>query len=824
MNKSAQLSMKLMALTVIATITLLLSSGTSVSAFSGTGDGTVGTPFQITTCEQLQEMNDDKAAYYALANSIDCSGTSSWNAGAGFVPVGTSAAAFTGTLTGNASYTISGLFIQVATVDVGLFGYTTGATISEVHLTGINYTQTSVSAEPMGGLVGTMSGGSISHCSTAGTIRQTTVVSSNFNDYVGGLVGLAFGNGTISHSSSSVALTTAARIYDLGGFAGGIDGTVTITDSFATGNLTLAASASTIGGFIGEQLGNTSITNCYSTGTITTANAYGVGGFVGYMSADEGSSLTTSSYSTSVISITSGTGNVVGGFAGNISNGAQVTNSYATGSLTFTGTGIEAVGGFVGLLDWNWSGPTPLISSSHSTGAILSDSTASAVGGFIGTFDKGAVSTSYSTGNVTIGAVAETSTRIGGFLGRSNEPDTTIHQCYSEGSVITTGNAYNLGGFAGEIAGAVTESSSTGNVSGADTIGGFAGILMDDAQISNSYSRGNAAQTFASAEVTIGGFVGWVQFNAVDIANSYSTGTVTPLEASPSVGGFAGRLSSSAALASSYWDTEASGQATSPAGTGVTTAQLKNSSNLTGWDFSTIWGISPSYNDGYPALKFMLPASSPTVTTTSPATSIATTTATVSGNVSADGGAEITERGVVYSSVNNPPTLSDSKLVVTGRIGALSASLTGLTANTTYYARAYATNSEGTSYGDVVSFTTLTGVPTTLRNVYFTFGKLRYGRYASSYQMRSGDMIYLKNYNPKQVKLLAISLYDYSKKGNQCYTRTWRNSTAMYMRTCGLLPAKRKYAFIFTFQDVATRAVIKKYFVVNNISSSTITY
>jgi sugar lactone lactonase YvrE len=218
-----------------------------------------------------------------------------------------------------------------------------------------------------------------------------------------------------------------------------------------------------------------------------------------------------------------------------------------------------------------------------------------------------------------------------------------------------------------------------------------------------------------------------------------------------------------------------------------------------------------------------LSAVAPTVSTTSPATSIAVTAATVSGVVSSDGGAEITERGIVYSSTNNTPTL-ETRVMVTGTTGAISQSLTGLVANTTYYARVYATNSEGTTYGNVITFKTLTAIPTTLKNVYFTFGKLRYGRYAAPSQMRSGDYIYLKNYDPKKVKLLAISLYDYNIKGNQCYSRTWKSSTHMYMKTCGLLPTKRKYAFIFTFQDIATRTIIKKYFVVNTISSSTITY
>jgi sugar lactone lactonase YvrE len=228
-------------------------------------------------------------------------------------------------------------------------------------------------------------------------------------------------------------------------------------------------------------------------------------------------------------------------------------------------------------------------------------------------------------------------------------------------------------------------------------------------------------------------------------------------------------------------------------------------------------------NIGYIS-KFMI-LTSPVVATINPASAITKDSATISGIVSTDGGAAITERGMIYSVSNSTPTVdSGIKTAISGTTGIMSTPLTGLTANTTYYFRAYAINSNGTSYGNVLTFKTLTSVPTTLKNVYFTFGKLRYGRYATPSQMRTGDMIYLKNYNPKQVKLLAISLYDYKIKGNQCYSRTWRSSTSMYMKTCGLLPTKRQYAFIFTFKDLATGVTIKKYFVVNTISSGTVTY
>lgn len=98
-------------------------------------------------------------------------------------------------------------------------------------------------------------------------------------------------------------------------------------------------------------------------------------------------------------------------------------------------------------------------------------------------------------------------------------------------------------------------------------------------------------------------------------------------------------------------------------------------------------------------------ATTPTVTTTA-ASSIAIFSADSGGNVTDDGGASVTERGIVYATSSNPTT-SDNKLAdgSTGE-GSFSASITGLSASTTYYVRAYAINSQGTSYGSNESFTT----------------------------------------------------------------------------------------------------------------------
>lgn len=94
----------------------------------------------------------------------------------------------------------------------------------------------------------------------------------------------------------------------------------------------------------------------------------------------------------------------------------------------------------------------------------------------------------------------------------------------------------------------------------------------------------------------------------------------------------------------------------------------------------------------------------PVISTTS-ISQITTTTAISGGNIASDGGASITSRGVCWNTTGNP-TISDAKTSDGGGIGSFTSSITGLTSNTTYFVRAYATNSQGTAYGSHVSFTT----------------------------------------------------------------------------------------------------------------------
>ena len=88
---------------------------------------------------------------------------------------------------------------------------------------------------------------------------------------------------------------------------------------------------------------------------------------------------------------------------------------------------------------------------------------------------------------------------------------------------------------------------------------------------------------------------------------------------------------------------------------------------------------------------------------------ITDTTAQCGGTISSDGGATVTARGVCWSMGENPTVADDTTNDGKGA-GSFTSYVTGLTASTTYYLRAYATNSAGTGYGSTISFTTEEGL------------------------------------------------------------------------------------------------------------------
>ena len=125
-------------------------------------------------------------------------------------------------------------------------------------------------------------------------------------------------------------------------------------------------------------------------------------------------------------------------------------------------------------------------------------------------------------------------------------------------------------------------------------------------------------------------------------------------------------------------------------------------------------------NGGFVIIPGISAANSPVqlaTLTTSAVSSLTNISATSGGNITDDGGANITTRGVCYS-INTNPTTADNITNDGNGMGSFTSNLSGLTTSTTYYVRAYATNSAGTAYGNELSFTTLAPAPLAIGDSY----------------------------------------------------------------------------------------------------------
>lgn len=111
-------------------------------------------------------------------------------------------------------------------------------------------------------------------------------------------------------------------------------------------------------------------------------------------------------------------------------------------------------------------------------------------------------------------------------------------------------------------------------------------------------------------------------------------------------------------------------------------------------------GTSYSNQISFTTSKVSLP-----VVSSSSASNISSNSATLGGNVTSDGNDIVSERGVVYATTQNP-TLAGNKYPMGSGTGIFSSNITVFSSKTTYYVRAYATNSVGTVYGSQLGFTT----------------------------------------------------------------------------------------------------------------------
>lgn len=211
-------------------------------------------------------MNSSTTANYILVSDIDFSevATSTWNSGAGFIPIGSSASPFTGTFDGK-GHKITGLYINRPTTNgVGLFGYTgpyTTMIIKDIGLENVNIT----GQNNVGGIIGIINSGTISNSYTTGNI-----VANGINS--GGLTG-GTNNSNYSFSmNNSFSRANVRGTTNVGGAIGYSRGT--ITNIYSTG---LISGTSAIGGLVAINNGTfiSSYWDTQNSGTTTSAGGTG---------------------------------------------------------------------------------------------------------------------------------------------------------------------------------------------------------------------------------------------------------------------------------------------------------------------------------------------------------------------------------------------------------------------------------------------------------------------------------------------------------------------------------------------------------------------
>jgi filamentous hemagglutinin family protein len=430
-----------------------------INSLGVAGDAT-GSGSPATTLQGMAAAGN-VSGNYVLGGNIDASGTSTWNmssgatpVAAGFTPIGTSAAAFSGVFDG-LGHTITGLRINLpSTASVGLFGATGGAsTVRNVGLVGGSVSGASSVGSLSGANVGT-----VSNAYATATVSGTTTVGGLLGSNTGGAVSNAYASGNVSGTSTvgglmgssaggSVASSYAGGAVSGTTSVGGLMGSNTsvVTNSYATGNVT---GGSIVGGLMGSSTTG-AVTTTYATGNVV-ATGTDVGGLMG-----TNVSVVSGAYATGTVAGTSGVGGLIG------TSSAAVSSAYATGNVT----GTSGIGGLIGT-------SSAAVTLSFATGNVTGTTGA---GGLIGTSSE-TVSLSYAIGNVN------GTTGSGGLIGTSSK---AVSNAYATGSVTgTTG----VGGLVGTSSAAVDQSLATGAVVG--TAGSLAqGALVgtSSAAVSNSY-------------------------------------------------------------------------------------------------------------------------------------------------------------------------------------------------------------------------------------------------------------------------------------------------------------------------------------------------
>lgn len=319
----------------VLTVTTLSPAGTSEIAYRG--DGSAENPFQISTCEELQNLNDEIYAYdvndpdnYILTNDIDCSDSINWNDGLGFIPIrdvlNSPIESYISPIHeqyfDGRNHTISGLYIANAQDSIGLFGIVGAlSTVKNLKIVGETISHNTITSY-LGGAVG-YNKGIIDNVSVDATITSNVAINMTSTGSLGGVVGYNAGTITRSFSKGLINITASAT-----GSLGGIAGTTvmgSIDNSYSEMNINDAngVGIGTCGGLVGNVLQST-INHSYSTGAVYCARSSSVSGS---LAGDVGSTSTISnSFGTGMVGVLGGEWH--NGFVGRATTNKTFANSF----------------------------------------------------------------------------------------------------------------------------------------------------------------------------------------------------------------------------------------------------------------------------------------------------------------------------------------------------------------------------------------------------------------------------------------------------------------------------------------------------------------
>ncbi|AQQ70164.1 GLUG domain protein [Limihaloglobus sulfuriphilus] len=466
--------------TLCIALALIFAFSSNLLAFAG-GDGTPENPWQVSTVQDILDVNNDLNACYTLTNNIDFNDAVYEDYVIG---------AFYGSFDGN-GFTVMNLALQSSAYNSGFFRYiypegtVKNLFICNFHVTGHIYA----------GVLTAWNGGLIENCHS---------VSADIKGLYSAAALAGRNGGILRDSSADGDLYAAGGLREFGSSTGAADSGMLV--GVNNGTIENCNSSGLIhpypddpspthiplgfGGLVGFNDGGI-IQNCYSTASLTDVSG---GGLVGCNSDNHlgirGHGIILDSYASGNLDRSGG------GIAGN--NSGYISGCYSVCTITGSGGGVVSYNN--GYVTQCYSGVNTLESgggfvSLNGTDGVITDcyslTNVTGAGGGFARENGGLI-----LGCLARGDVTSSEDYVGGFVGRNRYGETiyggTIIDCFATGNV--TGNEY-VGGFAGEnYSGRIENCFSAGMVTGSGRVGGLIGYITGGIQRNCFWDKDTAQQ------------------------------------------------------------------------------------------------------------------------------------------------------------------------------------------------------------------------------------------------------------------------------------------------------------------------------------------